>query len=147
MVPEKGKKFPMNVGTLIASALPKNAAKHLEAELGCSPRQAWRIVSTGKVPGRFRVAFIRIVDAMIENRIAALKYHQAALKAEAYAEMVERAADRRERPDRAPAQAVAGLADRAEQLPLEADPLDSPVTRRLTEALQARLRGEPGGGL
>lgn len=102
----------MNVGTLIASAFPRHPIKHIETALGCTPRQAQRIVETGKSPSRFQAALRKILLAAMEANNRALERHIEALRAGDYAEMVQRAADRRAQADRTAAVTPVGQADR-----------------------------------
>ena len=81
----------MNATPLIWAALPRHPAKAIERALGCTTRQAWRIVSTGRVPGRFRAALIEVLDDAIEHSRAKLGEAERELKYIRDLEMVARA--------------------------------------------------------
>ena len=81
----------MNATPLIWTALPRHPAKVIERALGCTTRQAWRIVSTGRVPGRFRAALIEVLDRAIEHSRAKLGEAERELKYIRETAMVERA--------------------------------------------------------
>lgn len=83
------------VDSLITAAWPRHAQKEIERQLGCSTRQAWRIVHVGKVPGKFRQALIELLDRQITKNRLALEAIQEELKGIAHAEMVARAEGRR----------------------------------------------------
>lgn len=71
----------------IRAAFPRDAAKHLARSLdNCSDSQAWRIVKTGRVPGRWRVTLLRILDGAIERNEAELRRLREELKLHEYAE-------------------------------------------------------------
>lgn len=82
----RGKNFPMNAGTLIATAAPRHAAKQLQTHLGCSPRQAWRIVTTGRVPAYLRDRTIEFLEDAFRRNREAIERAEAQLKALKYAE-------------------------------------------------------------
>lgn len=88
-------KRAMNARALSLTVLGRNAAKQIEAELGCSRSQAWRIVSTGHVPGRMRVAFIDLLDRAIAYSQQRLAEAEAEIREQRNAEMLQRAAGRR----------------------------------------------------
>ena len=91
-----GNLFPlMNAAAFIRSAWPRGAAKQIEPLLGCSPRQAWRIVSTGRVPGKFRAAFFEAVRREITRNRARLARIDAQIKAIEHGETVAEARARR----------------------------------------------------
>lgn len=96
----RGDRILTNVATMISAAFPRDAAKRLERELDCSPRQA-RSITEGRVPGKFRAALIAVLDSAIESNKKHLERLQAELKALDYQAMVSRAADRRASDDRA----------------------------------------------
>lgn len=125
-----GDNFPrrkMNVGTLVAGALGRHAAKKIETGIGCSPRQAWRIIETGRVPGRLRSALLRFLDASIAKNKQALDRLHDELKALDLEEMLARAGDRRQDlADQAQA-ALPGL----DQRTAEPFPVVSPAARRV----------------
>lgn len=79
----------------ITVALGRNAAKKVEQGLNCSRSQAHRMVSHGKVPGRFKAALVRLLEEAIVRNQAELTRLDAELKAIAHAEMLSRAAERR----------------------------------------------------
>lgn len=82
----RGKNFPMNAGTLITTALPRHAAKQLQGGLGLSPRQAWRIVTTGHVPAYLREKTIRFLEDALRRNREGIERAEAQLKALKYAE-------------------------------------------------------------
>lgn len=57
--------FRVTLAAIIRGVKPKNTAKWLEAELGCSPRQSWRIVQEGRVASTLRSRLIDILDGAI----------------------------------------------------------------------------------
>lgn len=97
----------MNASGFIRGAWPRGAAKRIERELGCSPRQAWRIASEGRVPGKFRAALLVAVHIAIEANQRELARLGAELKAIRHARMVARTAAR--------SAASVGKAPRADQ--------------------------------
>lgn len=92
----RGRNFPVSISALIRGVKPKNAAKWLEGGLNISPRQSWRIVQTGKAPGKLRAPLIRLLENALESNRAEIERLQRELKALDHEEMVERAASRRE---------------------------------------------------
>lgn len=115
----------MTVGTLIAAAFPRHAAKHLEAELGCTRRQAWRMVSTGIVPVRFQVSFIQVVQSALSLQKSLLARVDDEIKRLDYEAMVARSATRRAEASGADAAGNLGQGDR----PAAHDALTSPAAR------------------
>lgn len=92
-----GKDFPMSAvdtGMLIAAAYPKHAAKHLEKGLGCTPRQAWRIVSSGHAPAHFAAALLRLVDQAISRNLQELESLHGDLRRIHHAALLDTGADR-----------------------------------------------------
>lgn len=83
------------LGPLIAGAFPRNTAKIIEIQLGCTARQARRIAVTGKVPGRFRAMMLRLIDQAIASNKAELDRLHEQLRGLEYEAMVARSADRR----------------------------------------------------
>lgn len=76
----------------IRAAFPRDAAKHVARSLGdCSDSQAWRIVKTGHVPGRWRTTLLRILDGAIERNEAELRRLREELRLHEYAETREAA--------------------------------------------------------
>lgn len=64
-----GKSFPpMNATALIRSAWPRNAAKEIEHQIGCSRRQAWRMIQTGHIPASMRTRLIRALEYALERQ-------------------------------------------------------------------------------
>lgn len=93
---EQRKNYPLtDTLTLITAAYPRHAAKHIERGLDCTPRQALRIVSTGKVPNRFAGALFQLVVDAISRNFTELERLQADLKGVRHEGMVARSADRR----------------------------------------------------
>lgn len=87
---------PLNgLGVVLRTVLPKHAAKHLENELGCTPRQARRMAYGGRVPGRFRARLIEYLDRSIARNIAELEEVRAELRGIGRAEMLARVQGRR----------------------------------------------------
>ena len=78
----RGRNFPHGwramIQAIVRGVKPKNAAKWLEAELGCSPRQSWRIVQEGRVASTLRARLISILD----EAIAANEQHLRQLRRE-----------------------------------------------------------------
>lgn len=58
----------MSTSRLIWLAFGRRAAKQLESGLGCTRRQAWRIVSTGHVPAHLWGPFIDLIDRTMAER-------------------------------------------------------------------------------
>lgn len=85
---------PMNFAPLIP-LLGSHPRKMVERELGCSPRQARRIVDTGRAPSAFRDALISLLDRLIEASRERLRAAEDELRALRQTEMLERAASRR----------------------------------------------------
>jgi hypothetical protein len=93
--PNRGARDPMTTRALIRTAIPHDTAKTISRHLGVSHRQGRRI-ATGKVPGRLRVALVDLLDRFIAQRKAQLEHGERELREIRYAEMVDRAAQRRE---------------------------------------------------
>lgn len=78
----RGRIYPLGwrrmIQAIVRGVRPKNAAKWLEAELGCSPRQSWRIVQEGRVCSTLRARLITILD----EAIAANEQHLRQLRRE-----------------------------------------------------------------
>jgi hypothetical protein len=71
----------------IRAAFPRDAAKHVARSLGdCSDSQAWRIVKTGHVPGRWRTTLLRILDGAIERNEVELRRLREELKLHEFTE-------------------------------------------------------------
>ena len=87
-------KRTMNARALSLTVLGRNAAKQIEAELGCSRAQAWRIVSTGHVPGRFQRAFLDLLDRAVAYAQVQLAEAEAEIREQRNAEMLGRAESR-----------------------------------------------------
>jgi hypothetical protein len=83
----------MNFSPLIPllEDLPQKAVAR---ELGCSPRQARRIMNTGKAPSAFRDALVNLLDRLIEHSRERLRIAEDELRALRTKEMLERAASR-----------------------------------------------------
>lgn len=74
--------FPLtNLHNHIRTAFPRHPIKHLARGLGCSDRQAWRIATTGRAPGKFRSALIRILESAYAKNGAEIERLQRELKA------------------------------------------------------------------
>jgi hypothetical protein len=92
----KGGESPLTtIANYVFAAFPRSTAKHLERGLNCSPRQAQRIVETGRAPGIFRTALIRLLDEAIARNKSELERLHDELRHIEHTEMVGRAADRR----------------------------------------------------
>lgn len=86
----------MTIAAIIKTVAPSGAAlKWVESNLDCSPRQAKRIVSENRVPGRFRAALIGILEEAIRRNKLQLERLESELRIIRYENMVERAASRR----------------------------------------------------
>lgn len=85
----------MTTRALIREAIPRDTAKVIARELGCTHRQGRRI-ATGKVPQRLRVALIDLCDRFIAQRRTSIERAERELRELRYAAMVARAAARRE---------------------------------------------------
>jgi|SRR5579859_37841 len=96
----------MNAAAFIRGAWPRGAAKQIERALGCSRRQAWRIASTGHVPGVFAATLLEAVRYALARNQAEIARRRAELKVIRHARMVDRARARRA-PDMGPLPRVA----------------------------------------
>ena len=80
----RGENFPrrlrMTLTAIIRGVKPKNTAKWLEAELGCSPRQSWRIVQEGRVAHHLRARLLSLVDEAIASNEEHLRRMRRELK-------------------------------------------------------------------
>ena len=59
------KGWRVTLAAIIRGVKPKNAAKWLECELDCSPRQAWRAVQEGRVSSALRRRLLAALDEAI----------------------------------------------------------------------------------
>jgi len=91
----RGKFNPMTVANILRGVKPRNTAKWLEAELGVTRRQSWRIVQTGRAPSYLRPKLLRLLDVTIAAGRAELERLENELRQITYQEMVDRARDRR----------------------------------------------------
>ena len=64
----RGKDSSLTMTAIIRSAWPRHAAKHIEAELGCSRRQAWRMIETGRVPRSLNARLLRAVEFALSRQ-------------------------------------------------------------------------------
>lgn len=86
----------MSIAAIIKSVAPAGAAtKWTEAQLNCTPRQAKRIVSEGRVANRFHDAIVEMLKAELQHRRAQLDDVESQLREISYARMVSRAEARR----------------------------------------------------
>ena len=112
----RGREVPlkMTIAAIIKTVAPSGAAlKWVESNLDCSPRQAKRIVSENRVPGRFRAALITILEEAIRRNRTQLERLEDELKRIRYGEMVDRAAARRAAAVGPDTSEVAGFVERA----------------------------------
>lgn len=113
-----GRKNPLTDASLIQVALPRDAAKHLERGLGCSPRQARRIANTGYIPERLWESAAQILERALDAWEEKIRQERQNLKAIRCARMAARVQDRL---DDSPAQVRAMVAEPDEgqhELPL-----------------------------
>lgn len=92
---DRGKNHPMNAAQIVRGVQPRNTAKWLEDELEISPRQSWRIIQKGRVPGILRRRFIEIAARAVERRKAELNRIEKDLRAVRYERMVSRVGARK----------------------------------------------------
>jgi hypothetical protein len=94
----RGKDYPVSVAALIRGAIPRHAAKEIEQHVGCSRRQAWRIVSTGRVPQRFRAALIALLRDAADRNERRLRELKGEIQLLEYRDQVEARQAARETP-------------------------------------------------
>lgn len=102
---------------IIRAAFPRDSAKLIARALGCTDRQG-KSIAAGRVPGRFRVALIGLLQSAIAQNKAQLDRIEDELKRLDYTEMVARAAARREASARPALAADAQQADRSSHPPV-----------------------------
>ncbi len=90
-----------------------DARKQVERELGCTRSQAWEMAYRAKVPGKFRQAFIALLDRSIERNLGTLAEIRRELAEIEHEEMLARAARRRADDMDSPQAALPGLGERA----------------------------------
>lgn len=80
----RGENHPLGwramIQAIVRGVKPKNTAKWLEAELGCSPRQSWRIVQEGRVAHHLRARLLSLVDEAIASNEEHLRQLRRELK-------------------------------------------------------------------
>lgn len=108
-----------NLAMHIQAALPRNAIKLLARGIGCSDRQAWRIVTTGKVPTSLEKPALDYLAEAIQRRKVLLEQAENDLKTIRYSRMVGRAESRLASPNTADSGGGAELDSRQPTLPLK----------------------------
>ena len=66
------KRDTMNAALVVAAAFPQHKRKNLARALGCSHRQARRIIETGTVPEAYETAFLELAETTLGTLVKLL---------------------------------------------------------------------------